>query len=916
MNKTHPWHAIDVDEVLRLLGSSPSGLGTPEAQRRMTEFGPNEIEAERPTPAWVVLLRQLQSPLIYILIGATAVTLALGEYIDASVIAAVLVLNTAIGFVQERRAESAVLALTRLASPQARVLRDGTVVVIPSRDLVPGDVVLLESGVRVPADLRLMTVTALMIDESLLTGESVPIVKRTEPVPEDVPVSDRTCMAFAGTVVVSGRGRGVVVATGQSTAVGAIAEAIRTAERPETPLQRRMGSFARVVGAVVGVGALLTFAIGLLAGLSPTHMFTVAVALAVASIPEGLPVVFTITLALGVRRMARRNAIVRRLPAVETLGSTTVIATDKTGTLTENRMVVRAVWSGGQLYRLEPTPVAPPPAEPPPLPEPLRFALMAGVLTNEAEVAFRSDGYDATGDPTEVALLLSAASFGLDPQALREAWEVEVEIPFEPARQYSASLRRNGNKRLLFVKGAPERLLERCTAVMTEDGEVPIDREQVLAEAHRLATEGLRVLAMAIRPVDGPVSSLEPELVGLTLVGLQAMQDPPRPGVREAIHGCRRAGIRVVMVTGDHAGTAEAIARELGIGGSEPRVVTGMQLSAMSEDELDAVVATTDVFARVAPEQKLRIVQALRARGHVVAVTGDGVNDAPALRAADIGIAMGRSGTDVAREAADIVLADDNFVTIFEAVREGRVTFSNLRKVTYFLISTGAASLVILPVALLLGWPTPFVAAQLIWLNLVTNGLQDLALAFEPGDPDVLDHPPRHPREGLISPILWERTVFVGLVMAVGTLLLFHWELEREGASLAQAQTVALTTLVLFQVFHVGNSRSEWQSVFLRSPFSNPFLFVATAAALGIHIWAIYAPPTQYVLRIAPIDADAWLRILITAGSVIVVSELHKLLRKPRRGAAPQERRWDLTLLHRGPQGFRVPGSAGGVLRD
>jgi calcium-translocating P-type ATPase len=883
IDQSHPWHALDVEEVLHLLGSSSSGLDTPEAQLRLVEFGPNEIEGERPTPSWAVLLRQLRSPLIYILIGATGVTLALGEFIDSSVIALVLVLNTAIGFIQERRAETAVLALARLSSPQARVLRDKTDVLIPSRDLVPGDVVFLESGVRVPADLRLLGVTALMTDESLLTGESVPVVKTTEPLSEDVPVSDRSCMAYAGTVVVSGRGRGVVVATGPSTAVGAIAEEIRTADRPLTPLQRRMNSFARVVGLVVAVGSAVTFALGLYAGQPTSQMFTVVVALAVAAVPEGLPVVFTITLALGVRRMARQNAIVRRLPAVETLGSTTVIATDKTGTLTENRMVVRAVWAGRRLERLVQTRVSAPPAEPPPLPEPLRLTLMAGVLTNEAEVSFRSDGYDATGDPTEVALLLSAAAFGLDPEVLREAWDIEAEIPFEPTRQYSACLRRRGNERMLFVKGAPERIIERCTTMLAGDGRVSIDRNEVLAQAHELAAEGFRVLAMAVRSVD--TQPVESELEDLTLAGLQAMHDPPRPGVKQAIEGCRRAGIRVVMVTGDHAGTAAAIAKELGIGGPEPRVVTGMQMESMSEGELDAAVANTDVFARVAPEQKLHIVQALRRNGEVVAVTGDGVNDAPALRSADIGVAMGRSGTDVAREAADLVLADDNFVTIFAAVREGRVTFDNIRKVTYFLISTGAASLVILPTAVILGWPVPFVAAQLIWLNLVTNGLQDVALAFEPGDPDVLDRQPRPRAEGIISPILWERTAFVGLAIAAGTLALFHWELERAGASLARAQTVALTTAVFFQAFHVGNSRSEWQSVFLRSPFSNPFLFIATVAAVTVHIGAIYIPPTQFVLRIEPIGLDAWLRIVVTALSVIVVSELHKLLRRqPRFG--------------------------------
>lgn len=580
----------------------------------------------------------------------------------------------------------------------------------------------------------------------------------------------------------------------------------------------------------------------------------------------------------------------RRLPAVESLGSTTVIATDKTGTLTENRMVVRAVWAGGQLYRLDTTPPVPQESGPPHLSEPLRLTLITGVLTNEATFVLRPDGHHATGDPTEIALLHSAAIFGLDAGALRKVWEVELEVPFEPIRQYSASLRRNGCDRLLFVKGAPERVLDRCTHILMPTGRAPVDREQLLETVHGLGLEGFRVLAMAVRSLDGPVEG-EPELSDLTLVGFQAMQDPPRPGVREAVAGCQQAGIHVVMVTGDHAATAVAMARELGIGGADPRVLTGRELVMMSDSELDQAVCSVDVFARVAPEDKLRIVQALRRNGQVVAVTGDGVNDAPALRAADIGVAMGRSGTDVAREAGDVVLADDNFVTIFEAVREGRVTFDNVRKVTYFLISTGAASLVTLPVALALGWPVPFVAAQLIWLNLVTNGLQDVALAFEPGDPDVLQRPPRRPTEGILSPILWERTAVVGLVMAAGTLALFRWELDREGATLAQAQTVALTTLVFFQVFHVGNSRSEWQSVFLRNPLSNPFLFFATIAAVGVHIVALYAPPTQFVLRVEPIDAGAWLRILVVASGVIVVSELHKLVRKPpwrRRPATPR----------------------------
>ncbi len=883
MDLQRPWHALPHEEVLQALGTGPFGLPQSEAERRLRTFGPNELEEERPTPAWVLVLRQLRGPLIAILIAATLVSVLLGEYVDAVVIAAALALNTVIGFTQERQAERAVRALRRLASPTARVLRDGRDIVIPSREVVPGDIVLLESGVRVPADLRLLAATALAIDESLLTGESVPVRKSVEPVSSNAPLADRTCMAYAGTIVTAGRGRGVVVATGRSTEVGAIAEAVREAERGESPLQQRLGAFSRVIVAVVVVGGAVTFALGLARGESPSHMFTTAVGLAVAVVPEGLPVVFTIALALGVRRMARRNAIIRRLPAVETLGSTTVIATDKTGTLTENRMTVVATWNPDLGRKGVPKLSGPVTAEPPELPASLRYTLMAGVLTNEASVRFGPHGYEAAGDPTEVALLLSAAAYGLDPELLRESWRIEAEIPFEPDRQFSAALRRCGSERVLFVKGAPETVLAMSTAQLVGEGQQPLQREQILAAAHELAEDGLRVLAMAVRsiPESHPDFVVEPEAVSdLTFVGLQAMEDPPRPGVAEAIDGCRRAGIRVVMVTGDHRSTAAAIARRLGIGGSNPVAISGAELAEMDDEELDRAVRTVSVFARVAPEQKLRIVQALKRQGETVAVTGDGVNDAPALRAADIGIAMGRSGTDVAREASDMVLADDNFVTIFHAVREGRVTFDNLRKVTYFLVSTGAASLVVLPTALVLGWPVPLVAAQLIWLNLVTNGIQDVALAFEPGDPDVLDRPPRGRREPLIPWLLWERTAFVGLVMAAGTLALFRYEYDQSGGDLVRAQTVALTTLVLFQVFHVGNSRSEWRSIFSKSPLSNPLLFVGTAFAVSIHTLALYASPTQYVLRVGPVEWQTWLRIVAVAASVVIVSEMHKVIRR------------------------------------
>jgi Ca2+-transporting ATPase len=894
-----PWHALERGEVESALGAGASGLAGAEAAARLARHGPNQLEEAPPASIWALLVHQFASPLIYILLLATVITLLLREYADAIVIAAVLGLNAAIGFVQERRAERSVRSLMHLVSPHARVIREGRERHVESREVVPGDVVLLESGGRVPADLRLVSVNALRVDESLFTGESVPVAKTTEPLgPHDLVVGDRTNMAYAGTVVVSGRGRGYVVSTGAATELGAIAQHVRTGERAATPLQHRMRRFARVVAAVVATSALAAFALGVARGQSPAEMFLVAVALAVSAIPEGLPVVFTIALALGVRRMARRNAIIRRLPAVETLGSTTVIGSDKTGTLTENRMTVRKIWADHRVYTVTDaggfhaaavtdearTAVVVDG-------EPLHLTLLAGVLSNEADICLTDAGYETHGDPTEAALLVAAARLGVEPADARSRHPLYAEIPFEPERRYSASIRSRGDEHVVFVKGAPERVLAMCAQSLGAGGPVPLDEDAVLEAARVLAAEGLRVLGFACG-VTAPPPGPEPvEPPGrLTFLGLQGALDPPRAGVREAIAGCQESGIRVLMITGDHAETARAIAGELGIAGREAAVLTGVQVGAMDDRALRAQVPEVSVYARVEPEHKLRVVRALQSHGEVVAVTGDGVNDAPALKAADIGVAMGRSGTDVAREAADMVLADDNFVSIHAAVEEGRVTFENLRKVTFFLVSTGAAEIAALLTTLLAQWPLPFLPAQILWLNLVTNGLQDVALAFEPGERGVLERPPRPRAEGLISRLLWERTVVAGLVMAAGTLLTFRWELAASG-ELGRAQTVALTTMVLFQVFHVGSCRSEQRSVLALSPWSNPFLFVATAAALLVHVAALHVPAGQFLLRVEPLGVETWVRMAVVASTVVLAVEAHKMLARsrsgPRRAAPP-----------------------------
>lgn len=879
------WHTLDGPEVERLLETGGHGLTETEATARRELHGPNQLEDEAPVSPWLLFLHQFRSPLIFILLVALAVTVGLGEHLDASVIAAVLALNALIGFTQERKAEGAVRALMQLVVPHARVIRDGRDLEIDSRDLVPGDVVLLESGARIPADLRLVSVNALYVDESLLTGESVPVAKGVVTVGADAGLSDRACMAYTGATVTAGRGKGVVVATGPATALGDIAGLMRSETVSATPLQRRMDHFAKVIGVAVAVAAIVAFVSGVALGESVDDMFLVAVALAVSAVPEGLPVAVTITLAVGVRRMARRNAIIRRLPAVETLGSTTVIGSDKTGTLTENRMTVEEIWTPGHRYTLaggtlegeflegdEPAAIANHPG--------LHETLLAGVLTNEADLRWTGDDLAPTGDPTEVALLLAARTAGLEPGDARAAYPTFAEIPFEPTQQYSASIRTRQERHAVFVKGAPERILRMCTEMLTDEGRVPLDAEMVARAARELAARGQRVLGFAHRvfptPLEDPDEVSEPD--GIVFLGLQAMIDPPRSGVRESIATCQTAGIRVVMITGDHVDTARAIADQIGIQGNDISL-TGTELAELDDEALAGCVDDVSVYARVSPQDKLRIVRALQARGEVVAVTGDGVNDAPALKAAEIGIAMGDKGTDVAREASEMVLADDNFVSITAAVEEGRVTFDNIRKVTFFLVSTGAAEVCAILVAVWLQWPLILLPAQLLWLNLVTNGLQDVALAFEPAERGVLRRPPRRPGGGVLDRLMWERVALAGLVMGAGMLVMFRWELDSTD-SLIRAQTVALTTMVVYQVFQAGNARSETESVLRRNPFSNRFLFVATTAALGIHIAALYLPATQYVLRVEPIDAGAWLRIVVTATSILVVMEAHKALRR------------------------------------
>ncbi|HUP53566.1 MAG TPA: HAD-IC family P-type ATPase [Longimicrobiales bacterium] len=881
---SEPWHTLPVDEVERVLAVADGGLTEDEAAARLLEYGFNEVEEERETPWWMLLLRQFTDPLIYILLGAAVVTLILRDYSDTGVILAVVLLNAVIGFVQERRAQQAMRALARMSAPGAEVIRGGAHREIPSREVVPGDVVVLASGVRVPADVRLIDTRDLEADESALTGESLPVRKQAGALEAEALVpGDQLNMAFAGTVVTRGRGRGITVRTAAETELGRIATVVREIGQTPAPLQETMARFGRRVGLAILALAVLTAAVGLLRGLPFDEIFMAAVALAVSAIPEGLPVVLTVTLAIGVSRMARRNAIIRALPAVETLGSTTVIGSDKTGTLTKNEMSVRAIWAGGRRYevtgagygldgdiRVHDTGASADAGGD----EPLRRTLLGGTLANEADRQSVLRG-DPRGDPTEIALHVAAAKAGLAPDE-QSATHPELDIlPFEPDLRLMATLNDGPDGRAVYVKGAPESVLGRCDTVLTREGEAPLESEPIREAAARLAAEGLRVLAMAFRLTDDARID-EPLLSGgLVFVGLQGMEDPVRPEVIDAIRATGEAGIRVLMLTGDHVDTARAIGRQLGLDPHGTGALEGHAIGALSDAELDRDLQRIDIYARVAPEHKLRIVQRLRAGGEVVAVTGDGVNDAPALREAHLGIAMGRSGTDVAKEASDMVLADDNFATIVAAVEEGRVIFSNIRKVTFFLLSTAVGEILVILAALLAGWPLPFLAAQILWINLVTNGLQDIALAFEPGEPGLLRRPPRARSEGILTRRVLERLGAVGVVLAAGTLGMFWW-VWRSTDDIELARTTAMTQMVVFQFFHVFNCRSLDRSIFEIPPLSNRFLFLSLIAALGAHLAALHLAFLQGVFRTQPLSLAQWGLTVLVGTTVIVGGELDK----------------------------------------
>ncbi|OBQ52725.1 cation-translocating P-type ATPase [Halodesulfovibrio spirochaetisodalis] len=877
------WYQKNEETIFTELDTNSAGLSREQVAERQAKYGDNVVGDEDAVNYLAILLHQLTSPLVVILLIAAAVTIMLGEFIDSGVIGAVVVLNGLIGFIQESKAEKSVRSLQKMVTPKALVMRDGKEMEVDSRTLQPGDIVMLFSGAMVPADIRLIEENELRIDESMLTGESLPSGKCSHLIEEDdLSPGDQRNMAFMGTIVVNGRGKGVVTDIGLHTMLGGIARDIRSIGKVAAPIQEKIERLAKAIGVLVLGAASMLFVLGLILGESIKNMFLTAVAVSVATVPEGLPIVVTIAMAVGVKRMASYNAVIRKLSAVETLGSTTVICSDKTGTLTVNRMTVTKLFDGKDEVTVTGTGYIPEGEfktatdEEAHLTDSLRHLLRIGLLCNESRLVHENESWEVEGDPTEGALIVSALKAGL---TLNEAhvWPEIAILPFESDRGYMATLHEHAGKKIMFVKGGHDRLMASCSEAHCEG----VDISLLHTQAHDMAAEGLRVLAFAVKEMPPETTAITDSDVmsGLKFVGLQGMMDPPRPEAIEAVTNCQSAGIRVVMITGDHADTASAIARMLGITATENGAITGTRLAKMDDDEFAEIIQQESVFARIAPDDKFRIINTLKEQGEIVAVTGDGVNDAPALQTAHIGVSMGKGGTDVARESSDMVLIDDNFSSIFHAVREGRIVFDNLRKAIFFLLPTGLAAVWSILFTMMSGLPIPFVAAQLLWINLVTNGLQDVAFAFEPGEPDVTQRSPRPPSEGIINSLLLQRTVIVSFCIAIGVYAVFSTALD-QGVDLEKARTLAMTTMVFFQFFQAINSRAERASIFTINPFSNHFLLVSMILAVSAQITVVYASSLAWIFRTRPLTSDDWILCLGVASTVIVVVELEKLIRR------------------------------------
>ncbi|WP_127460420.1 calcium-translocating P-type ATPase, SERCA-type [Paenibacillus elgii] len=906
------WYQMSTEETLQSSGTEPSkGLTMEESEKRLAAYGKNELAEGQGVSPVTLFLNQFKDFMVLVLAGATLVSGLLGEYLDAVAIIAIIIMNGILGFVQEFRAERSLRALKELSAPNAKVLREGQVELIPARWLVPGDIVVLESGDRVPADIRFIETNGLYAEESALTGESMPVAKHTAPLEgEDIPLGDQRNVGFMGTMLTRGTAKGVVVRTGMATEMGKIADLIQNTDATETPLQHRLEQLGKILIVVALALTVMVVVAGILHGQEPYGMFLAGVSLAVAAIPEGLPAIVTIALALGVQRMIQRKAIVRKLPSVETLGCASVICSDKTGTLTQNKMAVTHLWTGGELLEVTGNGY-----------DPrgdilkqgqhvdvrknqmLRRLLQVSVLCNNAELreerveSKKNQPDDETegvwsikGDPTEGALVVLGAKAGVTQQSLEGLYRRIVEFPFDSERKRMSVIVEHQGGRMVCTKGAPDVLVQQCAYVLWDDKIIPFTptlKQKVMAANEGMAKNALRVLGLAYRDLKLTERSEEETAVEsqLVFVGLTGMIDPPRKEAREAILKCRKAGIRTVMITGDHQTTAEAIARQIGILPQDGLALNGQQLSAMSDDDLDKRIGEVYVYARVSPEHKLRIVKSLQRQGHVVAMTGDGVNDAPAIKAADIGIAMGISGTDVSKEASALVLSDDNFATIVSAIEEGRGIYENIRKFIRYLLASNVGEILTMFLAMLAGLPLPLVPIQILWVNLVTDGLPAMALGVDQAEKDLMQQKPRLAKENIFARRLGWKIISRGILIGLCTLAAFYITLKQGGdgpGALVKAQSVAFVTLVMAQLIHVFDCRSS-RSIFHRNPLQNKWLVMAVVSSLLLMLPVLYVEKLQPIFKTVPLGVMDWVLVLVFAGIPTFLMGIGSLMSKPRK---------------------------------
>ncbi|NTV42330.1 MAG: cation-transporting P-type ATPase [Syntrophobacteraceae bacterium] len=880
------WHHMPSEEVIDLLETSPDkGLDQFETEDRRKQFGDNVITTKKGKGPLLRFMLQFHQPLIYILLASGLITSLLQEWVDAGVIFGVVLVNAVIGFLQESKAVKAMEALARTMVTEATVIRHGAKVRISSAEVVLGDIVLLQSGDKVPADLRLFAARDLHVDESALTGESLPVQKTQEILPHDTVLADRSNMVYGSTLVTYGQASGVVVATGDHTEVGRISQLISETEELQTPLLRKIEEFSKVLLYVILGLAGVTFVVGIMRGQSAFDMFMAAVALAVGAIPEGLPAAMTITLAIGVARMARRKAIIRKLPAVETLGSTTVICSDKTGTLTENQMTVQEIVSAGGSYAVSGTGYAlegeisaQNGQKGSDLSPAVIETLRCGLLCNDSLLVEREGYLTVQGDPTEGALITSAAKAGLSLDEENSRFRRMDTIPFESHHQYMATLHTAPQSTdVVYVKGSVEAMLERCTNTLDAQGSpADLNPAAIQAAVGAMASRGLRVLAFARKSLPQGRNRIDHKDIatGLTFLGLQGMIDPPRNEAIKAVQNCHSAGIRVKMITGDHALTASAIAGRIGLANAG-KAVTGRELATMSDRQIIDIVDEVSVYARVAPEQKLRLVEALQVKGNIVAMTGDGVNDAPALKRADIGVAMGITGTDVAKEASDMVLMDDNFASIEAAVEEGRGTFDNLTKFIVWTLPTNIGEGLVILAAIFAGVTLPILPVQILWINMTTAVLLGLMLVFEPKEPGIMERPPRDPKEPILTRMLIWRIAIVGFLLLLGAFGLFKYELFN-GTGIKEARTVAVNVFVMGELMYLFNCRSLTKSVFEVGFFSNLWVFGGAGIMVILQLVFTYVPVMNTAFHSSPISLEAWMRILVSSSLVVVVVGIEK----------------------------------------